>query len=82
MIEAVGTFVTVGAVVDVGAGELVGMEVDDAVGKLVDEGVNVAGTGADVFVAVFVDVGKFGMMVTPGTGVSVGIFGTQSFCPV
>jgi hypothetical protein len=67
-----------GAVVDVGVsvggtGEEVEMKVDVSMG-----GANVAlGSG----VVEGVCVGKLGMMVTPGTGVRVGMFGTHSNCP-
>jgi len=39
------------------------------------------GTVVSVGMIVFVAVGKLGMIVTPGTGVMVGTFGTQSNCP-
>ena len=53
------------------------------VGAIVGAVVNVAlgGTVVSVGLRVFVAVGKSGTMVTPGTGVRVATFGTQSSCP-
>jgi len=51
----------------------VGIEVGVAVAVAVDVGVAVGGSE--------VLVGKVGMTVTPGTGVSVGMFGTHSLWP-
>ena len=70
----VGVFVAVGVAVgrDVGVAVAVGGSV----------GVLVAGSVVDVGVAVGVSVGKLGTVVTPGVGVRLGIFGTQSLCPV
>jgi hypothetical protein len=50
------------------------------VGAMVGEDVNVAlgGMLVSVGLSVFVDVGKSGTMVTPGTGVRVGTLGTHS----
>jgi hypothetical protein len=54
------------------------MNVDVAVGG--SASVLVAGTAVSVGDEVTVE--KSGMEVTPGMGVRVGIFGTQSLCPV
>lgn len=72
--------VAVGAVVcvAVGAGDEVGTMVCVAVAVGHAVSVNVGGTGVNDGV----DVGKFGMIVTPGTGVLVGTLGTHSLCPV
>ena len=55
------------------------MKVALGVDVAVAEGAVVAVDGS--LVSDGVSVGKVGMTVTPGTGVSVGILGTQSFCP-
>ncbi len=72
----VGVFAAVGIEVEVAVGNevevAVGMEVAVAVGSSVAVGISVG---------VEVAVGKFGITVTPGTGVRVGMFGTQSLCP-
>lgn len=59
-----------GSVVSVGEGITVKVEV----GGNVELGTAVVGMGSEVFV----EVGKVGMAVAPGTGVRVGTFGTQS----
>jgi hypothetical protein len=60
--------------VAVGTEEDVAMKVDVNVGGNVDVG----GRG----VKEAVKVGKGGVIVTPGMGVNVDLFGTQSNCPV
>lgn len=62
----------------VGGGTVVGMRV--TVGDAVTRNVEVAVGGTVVALgnSVFVDVGVLGKIVTPGTGVRVGTFGTQS----
>lgn len=57
-----------------------GMNVDVALGGG-SVAVLVLVTGAVVFVGDGVSVGKSGMIVTPGTGVRVGMLGTHSLCP-
>ena len=78
VMDAVGVIVAVYAVVGEAVG--VGEEVEIKVEVAVDGIVNV-GTVVFVRVCVAVEVGKFGMIVTPGMGVRVGMFGTQSLCP-
>jgi hypothetical protein len=63
-----------------GGGSVVGVSVEGGitvkveVGAKVELGTSVVGMGSEVFV----EVGRFGMAVAPGTGVRVGTFGTQS----
>ena len=64
----------------VSVGVSVGMNVDVALGGG-SVAVLVLVTGAVVFVGDEVSVGKSGMIVTPGTGVRVGMLGTHSLCP-
>ncbi len=75
-----GVFVAVGTTVqvDVGTSVSVAVAVGSCVGVEVLVGTLVA---VAVGVAVEVSVGNSGMMVTPGTGVRVGIFGTHNLCP-
>ena len=75
-----GVFVAVGTRVQVAVGT--GVSVAVAVGSCVGVEVLVGRLVAvAVDVGVEVSVGKSGMMVTPGIGVRVGIFGTHSLCP-
>jgi hypothetical protein len=64
-----------GSVVSVAVEEGITVKVD--VGRDVELGTAVVGMGSEVFV----EVGKVGMEVAPGTGVRVGTFGTQSLWP-
>ena len=59
----------------IGIGE--GVTVKASVGGIVALGSAVVAMGSEVFVAA----GEAGMVVTPGTGVRVGTFGTQSLWP-
>ena len=71
-----------GVFVDVGIEVAVGSGVEVAVGMEVGVAVAVGNSVAvGISVGVEVAVGKFGTTVTPGTGVRVGMFGTQSLCP-
>lgn len=65
------------AVVGVGVGVEEGVTVKVEVGRDVELGTSVVAMGSEVFV----EVGKSGMAVAPGTGVRVGTFGTQSLWP-
>ena len=60
--------------VDVGNG----VTVKISVGGNVELGITVVAVGS----AVFVDVGRSGILVMPGMGVRVGTFGTHSLWPV
>jgi hypothetical protein len=60
--------------------DAVAVLINVAVGICVSVGAVVAVGGTDVLVLVVV--GKLGITVTPGTGVCVGIFGTQRIWPV
>ena len=72
--DGVGVAVAVLGIVDVGMGEEVTINVDVALGICVKVG------GIDVKEAV--DEGKIRVIVTPGIGVRVGIFGTHNLWPV
>ena len=76
MKEGVGVAVAVFGIVAVGTGEAVTMKVWVAVAN----GCWVNVGGADVKDAV--EEGKTSVIVTPGTGVRVGMFGTHNRCPV
>jgi hypothetical protein len=65
------------AVVGVGVGVEEGVTVKVEVGGGVELGTAVVAVGNEVFV----EVGKSGMVVAPGTGVRVGTFGTHSLWP-
>lgn len=69
-----------GAICVSGVLDAVAVLINVAVGASVSVGAVVAVGGTDVLVLVVV--GKFGITVTPGTGVCVGTFGTQRIWPV
>ena len=64
-----------GSVVGISVGE--GITVKVEVGGNVELGTAVVAMGSEVFV----EVGRLGMAVAPGTGVRVGTFGTHSLWP-